>query len=318
MNLFVSWSGEKSKRIAECLKQWIPSVIQAVKPFYSPDDISKGKLWSSEITSTLAHCNFGLIILTRENISEPWINFEAGALAKNLKDSSVIPLLFNLELSDLSGPLSLFQASKFDKVEFYKVLQSINRLLGEKSLSEKILEPSFEKWWPELESSVVKLLENEDELHPLRTDRDLLEEILTTGRRNFLLNIELQSRERSRIYLSKEYGSNQIEVRLSDDARFIVFTENGDIEIYDVQIERIGSASALLDWIFQIQRKHWCDPKVLFDFIEAVGQACEFYFSDKLQAVLCPYGDNNKIDWKNRTILKPKDRGSGPAFKSGT
>ncbi len=41
MDVFISWSGELSKKIAEAIRDWIPCVIQAVKPYYSPDDISR-------------------------------------------------------------------------------------------------------------------------------------------------------------------------------------------------------------------------------------------------------------------------------------
>ncbi len=38
MKVFISWSGTKSKKIAEIFRKWIPGVIQAVKPYFTPDD----------------------------------------------------------------------------------------------------------------------------------------------------------------------------------------------------------------------------------------------------------------------------------------
>lgn len=35
MKVFVSWSGELSKKIAEELKKWIPCIIQSATVFYS-------------------------------------------------------------------------------------------------------------------------------------------------------------------------------------------------------------------------------------------------------------------------------------------
>ena len=43
MKVFVSWSGELSKEIAEVLKKWIPCIIQSVEVFYSPEDIEKSR-----------------------------------------------------------------------------------------------------------------------------------------------------------------------------------------------------------------------------------------------------------------------------------
>jgi len=46
MKLFISWSGPKSRQVAEALKNWIPYVIQGSKPFLSAGDIEKGRRWS--------------------------------------------------------------------------------------------------------------------------------------------------------------------------------------------------------------------------------------------------------------------------------
>ena len=54
MKVFVSWSGELSKEIAEVLKKWIPCIIQSVEVFYSPEDIEKGDSWDATISSELS------------------------------------------------------------------------------------------------------------------------------------------------------------------------------------------------------------------------------------------------------------------------
>ena len=60
MKVFISWSGERSKHIAEILRDWIPSVLQAVKPYFSPDDVGKGSRWSTEIAKELDASRIGL------------------------------------------------------------------------------------------------------------------------------------------------------------------------------------------------------------------------------------------------------------------
>jgi len=46
----------------------------------------KGKKWSKELNDALEESKVGIICLNRNNLSEPWILFEAGAIAKT-KDS---------------------------------------------------------------------------------------------------------------------------------------------------------------------------------------------------------------------------------------
>ena len=93
MNLFLSWSGPRSKHIAESLRNWIPKVLQAVKPWMSDQDISMGARWSPEITKKLEDSKVGVICLTPENQHNPWLMFEAGALSKTVDHTYVCPYL---------------------------------------------------------------------------------------------------------------------------------------------------------------------------------------------------------------------------------
>ena len=87
--VFISWGGELSKRLAEEVRNWLPSVLQFVKPYFTPDDIEKGSRWESNIANELETSNVGIICLTKDNINRPWILFEAGALSKNFGKSKV-------------------------------------------------------------------------------------------------------------------------------------------------------------------------------------------------------------------------------------
>ena len=180
MKVFISWSGEASKAIAEILRGWIPSVIQAAKPYFSPDDISKGSRWNNEIAQELQECSVGLICLTSENLEAPWIMFEAGALSKSISVSKVCPLLFGIDPSAVKGPLVQFQAAPFTKTEMKKTIKMINESLGTESLGSDVLDSVFEMWWPKLEENVKKVLADFEipRKKKVRSDRDILEEIL--------------------------------------------------------------------------------------------------------------------------------------------
>lgn len=149
MKVFVSWSGELSCQIAEVLKKWIPCIIQSVDVFFSPEDIEKGDNWDKTISSELSECKYGIICLTSDNTSAPWINFEAGAIAKSL-DSKVTALMVNIKPSDIKGPLSRYQATRFEKADFFQLIESINKAL-DTPLDSKVLENTFNAMWDSLE-----------------------------------------------------------------------------------------------------------------------------------------------------------------------
>lgn len=180
MKVFISWSGNTSKELAKILRAWIPSVVQAAKPYCSEDDIAKGTRWAKEISKELEDSAVGIICLTIDNLEAPWIMFEAGALSKNLEHSRVCPILFGVNPINIKGPLEQFQASKFNKQEIKKVVEMINKELGKLGLHTDVLDNVFEKWWPELEDRVNKVLSKKPKEAGTvsRTERELLEDVL--------------------------------------------------------------------------------------------------------------------------------------------
>ena len=155
MKIFVSWSGELSQKFADLLKTWIEQCIQSADVFFSRDDIEKGERWDARLTSELNTSNFGIVCLTKENIGAPWIHFEAGALSKML-DAKVNTLLIGINVSDIKGPLSTFQATRLEEDDMYKLLTTINKI-QEKPLTEEKLKTAFSAFWPDFIKSANKL-----------------------------------------------------------------------------------------------------------------------------------------------------------------
>jgi len=184
MKVFISWSGSLSENLGEALRNWTPSVIQVIEPYFTPSDVDKGARWSSEIAGELEKSEIGLLCITRENIHSDWILFEAGAISKQMGETHVCPILFDVKTTDLAGPLKQYQATKFEKSDFHKLLNLMNDRLGESKLTPKTLDNVFNKWWPDLESDVEAILSdsNPEPEEPIRQDRDLLEEILILTR----------------------------------------------------------------------------------------------------------------------------------------
>lgn len=91
--VFISWSGDVSLRVAKALRGWLPKVLQGVTPWMSTD-ISAGERWNDILHGKLLASNVGVLCLTKENLKAPWLLFEAGALAKHLTEGRVIPYQF--------------------------------------------------------------------------------------------------------------------------------------------------------------------------------------------------------------------------------
>lgn len=186
MKVFISWSGDKSHKVALALRDWLPGVINVIEPFVSSKDIYAGTRWQSEIAVQLDTTNFGIVCVTRDNQASPWLNFEAGALAKVVDSSRVVPLACDLKPSDIEIPLGQFQAQPATEEGLEAILSSINGSISV-PLKDALLLKAAKMWWPEL---ATKLEEIENAAKPprkgsevpTRSERELLEETLDTVR----------------------------------------------------------------------------------------------------------------------------------------
>lgn len=191
MKVFLSWSGDKSHKVALVFRDWLPSVIQSIVPYVSSEDIDKGARWSSDIAQELEDSTFGILCVTKENLSAPWLNFEAGALSKTMDKSLVCPFLFNVKRSEVEGPVLQFQSTIFEKKDIKKLLQALNIASDPLGLTEEKLNQAFDVWYPQLEEKLKKLADSkdvsettQDESAGLGSYSHIFEEILDLSRTN--------------------------------------------------------------------------------------------------------------------------------------
>ncbi len=180
MLIFLSWSGSLSRLVAEILRDWLPDVVQALEPWTSSEDIDSGARWSAQIAEKLAGTGQGVIVVTRENLSAPWLNFEAGALAKSLSDGQPRPVLVDLAKSEVVGPLSQFQMTNLDnEEEMLRLVSSLNNRLGP-ALPQQRLARAFKAAWPDLQDRVVRARQRSTPGAAAvpRPAEDMLEEVL--------------------------------------------------------------------------------------------------------------------------------------------
>ncbi len=196
MQVFISWSGDRSRAVAELLDDWMQCVLQAVRPWMSSKDIDRGSLWFSEITDQLKETKIGVICLTKDNQIKPWILFESGALAKGLSSARVCTFLIDLEPTDVGNPLAQFNHTMPTKDGLYELVRTLNSSLGEHALREKVLEQVFDTYWPQFEDGFKRALEENPagEHTPSRSEESMLSEVLRTTRS---LDRRVRSIERS-------------------------------------------------------------------------------------------------------------------------
>ena len=212
MKVFLSWSGTQSHKVALVFRDWLPSVIQEIVPYVSSEDIDKGARWSTDIAKELADSKFGLLCVTRENVSAPWLMFEAGALSKTMDKSFVSPFLFDIKRSELDGPILQFQSTIFEKEDLKKLITTLNKACDKEGLTDERLSKAFEVWYPTLQEALEQLREDQ----PAEQDNDGLVELQTPKTQEILEEILDLSRSNQKLIRNPDgaLGSNLEEINM--------------------------------------------------------------------------------------------------------
>ena len=162
MKVFLSWSGDVSRDVAQALHDWIPLVVQGAKPFVSAGDIVKGQRWSDVLSNELDKAAYGIICVTKGNLRSTWLHFESGAISKAIDKSYVSPFLFNVDPAQVQGPLQQFQFTVFNERDILSLIQSINGCLEpELRLTDDIIRREFDAWWPSLKERLDQIAQTE-------------------------------------------------------------------------------------------------------------------------------------------------------------
>lgn len=159
VKVFVSWSGPRSRQLADALREWIHDVIQSVECFCSTEDIRAGQRWNNEVNAWLSETDFGVLCVTPENVQAPWLNFEAGALAKRIKDDArVVPVTLGFAPAALEEPLKQFNGVTADKEGIRKLMKSIADIAN----PSMDIDRTFDRWWGDLSAKLVLIPDSEE------------------------------------------------------------------------------------------------------------------------------------------------------------
>lgn len=181
--VFISWSGERSRDIALIWKSLIEDTFDSVNAFVSHRDISPGARGLTTIKAQLDGTSVGIPIVTRDNVGAPWINFESGALSKEVPNAPamVMPCLVDYkDPSELTGPLTQFQAKLLNQDGVEEILSTISRA---NAIEWQRKKAGFEARWPEFERQFnLYKTSPEDKEEARRSIDDMLAEIVNNTR----------------------------------------------------------------------------------------------------------------------------------------
>ncbi len=281
MKVFISWSGELSKAVAQILKKYLPCIIQNADVFCSIEDIEKGENWDSRLTTELASSCFGIICLTPSNLNAPWVNFEAGAIAKTL-DSRLTALLINLKPSDIQGPLKRYQATNVDERDMRKLVADINKSSGN-TISEEVITVTFDAIWPQVKLAINEAVKTfskgeDGKKSETKTISDTaIEEILQLSRKQSVVISSLENLFQ-KISIPKQpyndfpYENSEIAKRLAQQTEII--------EMVLVRIKRAIMFSK--DKLREVDRDLLRELEVAYDMLSETLRNTSFLNSYKL------------------------------------
>ena len=167
--------------MAKALADWLPNVVQAVKPWFSSEHLQKGSRWAEELFSVLENSRVGVLCITPSNVHSPWVSFEAAACSTKV-GGRVFTLLHRIPSAEVNGPLGIFNHTVSEHDDMLRLVRGINAQL-DLPLPDAQLQKAFDRWWPDLEIAFSRI--SPDLLTakvPARDPQDIASETLNLAR----------------------------------------------------------------------------------------------------------------------------------------
>jgi hypothetical protein len=252
MDVLISWSKPKSRKVATAITEWLPTVLPGIKPWMSAQSIDKGKEWFSELQGLLADAKLCIICVTDENVRSPWLYYETGAIATKKENVWVCPYLVGVNASILAdGPLGKFQATVSTEADTLLLIKSLNKALAAPH-DEALIAGNFAGKWPALKSQILAI-EAEPPGERAEFTKSVADELagfnLSSEARTVLIEASnsdgrvTRTRSRAGTYIS----ANKLELAETGNPRSEALWEAALEDLVDNRLlERVGSAGSLL------------------------------------------------------------------------
>ena len=189
MDVLLTWSGTTSHELAAFFHDWLPQVLPGIRPWISSQDIAKGQRWFDELTNQMSKTNISITFITPGNVRSPWVFYEVGVIAAKMEQGSVCPYLIGVKGEQVKDtPIGQYQWTTATKNDTLKLLQSINKKLGDKGHDQGLIEGNFKTHWPKLNRRLEKLAEESPPISSLVVETEpSVEESLSSEARQLLL-----------------------------------------------------------------------------------------------------------------------------------
>ncbi|MCI5641016.1 MAG: toll/interleukin-1 receptor domain-containing protein [Lachnospiraceae bacterium] len=289
-DVFISWSGEKANKYAEFLENILEQVFDKRANIFYSGNIEAGAVWLEKINQALNESKVGIIVLTKDNVNKPWINFEAGAIFKADRTKTlIIPICVDISHEDLERhPLSFFHSRYYFTWEsIIQLFELLNCQLGwqYKMINLRKIRDEFDAFCNEnnntckmenlLRSNRINIYEKGCFMAEIPEEKywKIRQELVETSKGSIILagqSLEDAFGEKSVILivekLKKCIMSNQIsemKILIMDPSLF------SDIQNFNkLETSPLGRVSLTMDTlinvIFPICQERNCDVKVFF------------------------------------------------------
>lgn len=194
MEVFISWSKNKSKLLALETKKFIHKTLgNEIQLFCSPN-MYKGTCVDHEIHKHLLNCDKCIVCITADNFKNPWLMYETGVIYgthfEKPGGSIVIPILFE-HIPDWSSwvdkPLNRYVPIRLEKGDgnFKTARAEFEQFLQELAIEANVTVKNFSKNW----NSYIKEVDNILQQEKMIPDecRDLVEQIMKDNEGNFTI-----------------------------------------------------------------------------------------------------------------------------------
>lgn len=194
--IFISWSKSPSREVAILLEAYLRKIIPYpnVEWFLSASKetgLDSGDRYLRILDNKLESSDFGILVLTKNNYSSPWILFEAGSLSKNIADSKVVPLLINRQENDIEEPLRNFHYATLTKSKIFDLIKSLTKsIFGGKNINqelykqlENVVDDTWDNFYTDIENCIKDntniISEIAKDVQSLMMDENAYEQILS-------------------------------------------------------------------------------------------------------------------------------------------